>query len=259
MKDLKEERFGEVRKNNQGCEMKIVEYKNANKIKVEFNDKYKTIVSTRYEHFVNGDVTNPYHPSVYGVGISGNKYPIYRNNRNTIEYNAWRGIIQRCYDPLYRSKWKTYEDVKCCTEWLLYDNFYEWIITQENYEKWKSIKRRCVDKDILIKGNKIYCPEACSLVPPRINALFTKADISRGNLPIGVMLNKRDNTYIAEVDDNNKHIYLGKYKNQRDAFEVYKEAKEKIIKRIAEEEYSAGRISNNCYEAMMSYKVDYDD
>lgn len=256
---LKNERLGQIRVNNNGCEMQLIEYKNANKIKVRFNDKYKAVVSTKYEHFDAGRVINPYYPSVYNTGISGNKYPIYTNNSNTKEYTAWRGIIQRCYDPLYKSKWITYNDVKCSDEWILYDNFYEWIISQENYEKWKCINRGCVDKDILFKGNKIYSSDTCTLVSPRINALFTKANSLRGNLPIGVMIDKKNGMYVAAVENNNKNIRLGRFKTIEEAFNVYKTEKEKIIQRVAKEEYELGNITKKCYEAMMNYEVEITD
>lgn len=37
-----------------------------------------------------------------------------------------------------------------------------------------------LDKDILNKGNKVYCPENCIFVPRRINNLFTKSNRVRG-------------------------------------------------------------------------------
>ena len=46
-----------------------------------------------------------------------------------------------------------------------------------------------IDKDILYKGNKIYCPEKCIFVPFSINSLFTKRQNRRGDYPIGVCKN----------------------------------------------------------------------
>ena len=70
------QRLGETRCNKQGSLMKIIEYKSSHDIIVEFQDKYRGRVHTAYSHFVSGRVRNPYHPSVYGVGMTGNKYSI---------------------------------------------------------------------------------------------------------------------------------------------------------------------------------------
>ena len=45
-----------------------------------------------------------------------------------------------------------------CEEWKHFSNFKKWF--DENY-----IEGFDIDKDILIKGNKVYSPEACSFVP----------------------------------------------------------------------------------------------
>jgi hypothetical protein len=65
-----------------------------------------------------------------------------------------------------------YKNVSCCKEWFLYDNFYEWLHKQENFEIWKNMPRSALDKDILVKGNKVYGPDTCCLVPNYVNSLF---------------------------------------------------------------------------------------
>ena len=71
MAKLNKERVGERFKTNEGCEVVIVEYNNANDLLVEFQDKYKAIVPNTYQHCKNGGIKNPYHPSVFGVGYMG--------------------------------------------------------------------------------------------------------------------------------------------------------------------------------------------
>ena len=44
----------------------------------------------------------------------------------------------------------------------------------------------CLDKDLILFGNKIYSPETCIFVPPRVNSFFhVKSENLRG-LPHGV-------------------------------------------------------------------------
>lgn len=191
-----------------------------------------------------------------GVGIVGNKYQSRINYEITREYALWSFILYRCYQD---KRALSYKDVIVCDEWLYYENFYEWLHSQENFDKWISSERKSwdIDKDILVKGNKIYSPETCCLVPKRVNELFIKRTDYRGNLPIGVIWSK--NKFIAQCHNNNQQIYLGSYNTDKEAFMAYKECKEAIIKQIAQEEYNKGNITKKCYEAMISYQVEITD
>lgn len=53
------DRIGQSKINRQDCKMTIVEYKNSNKIVVEFDDENKTRVNTTYYRFSHGEVRNP--------------------------------------------------------------------------------------------------------------------------------------------------------------------------------------------------------
>lgn len=265
MKFKGEQRLGEEGINNQGCLMKIVVYNNANDIIVEFCDKYKARVCTGYGNFKKGNVKNPYYPDVYGVGILGEKYPSKINYKNTKEYIIWRSMLMRCFDEKYRKKQLAYEDVCCCEEWLFYENFYEWLHGQENFDKWEDGEMFAIDKDILVKENRVYSPATCLLVPKNVNSLFIKQNRKRGELPIGV-------SYCKEKDYKQYRAYvsmrvlgkrfaktIGYYDTPEKAFYAYKQYKEKIIKQLAQEEYDKGNITKRCYEAMMNYKVEIDD
>lgn len=251
----RKDRLGEENLNYQNCLMKIIEYNNANDIVVEFQDKYKIRVHTTYSHFLSGCVKNPYYPSVYGVGMVGVKYPLQKK-----EYEAWHDMLKRCFNKNIKEKYATYKEVTCCDEWLLYENFYEWLHNQDNFDKWLNEKNWCLDKDILIKGNKIYSPETCCLVPNDVNVLFTKRDNCRGDLPIGVI--KQGNKFRVECNnpfDSSHDTYLCMCSTPKEAFNVYKEYKEKIIKQVAELEYNNDNITKRCYEAMMNYQVEITD
>lgn len=200
----KKEREGELHINNQGCLMKIIKYNNFKDVDIEFQDEYRTIVNCQYHHVIDGTVKNPYYPTVCGVGILGNKHKTtLLNGRRTKEYEAWRSILQRSFDDGYKNKKPTYKDVTCCDEWLLFDNFYEWIHSQSNFDKWFNDNSWHIDKDILLKGNKIYSPNFCVLVPQHVNSLFIKDNADRGNLPIGVQKQEYRNRYLAQCHDNN--------------------------------------------------------
>lgn len=252
--------------NCQNCLMKIVEYNNYHDIIVEFQDEHKAKVHTQYNNFKRGQVKNPYYPSIFNVGIIGNKYPINTKDANNKfiklkEYNTWIGILERCYSEKYRSSHSTYKDVIVCNEWLFYENFYEWLHSQENFDKWLNEKKWDIDKDILVKGNNIYSPDTCCLVPQNVNVLFTKCDKSRNALlPIGVYRHNEKFRAICQNPFKNKSKHIGMYETLESAFySGYKPYKESIIKQVAEIEYIKGNITRKCYEAMMKYEVEITD
>lgn len=255
------ERLGEEKLNKQGCLMKIIKYNSATDIIVEFQDEYKAKVHTQYSSFKRNNVKNPYYPTVYGVGITGNKYLTWSNDRHTKEYDAWRNMLARCFDEKIKEKYPTYQDAICCDEWLLYENFYEWLHEQENFDKWHDSESWHLDKDVLIKGNKIYSPETCLLVPYNVNKLFLKNDKDRGGCPIGINKDRKGYGYIARCMNplTGERDYIGYYINIEEAFMAYKIYKEKIIKEIAQIEFDKGNITKQCYDAMMKYEVEITD
>ena len=254
MEDIIKKRLGEENINHQGCLMKIVKYNKATDIFVEFQDQYKTVVHTQYSNFKQGNVRNIFYPNVYGVGITGNKY-----STRTKEYKLWINMMARCFDKKEKDKHPTYQNATCCEEWLYYPNFYEWLHSQENFEKWLNGYRWNVDKDILVKRNKIYSPETCCLVPQNVNTLFVKKDENRGVLPIGVTIcndgfkARCQNPITKQRDD------LGNYSTPTQAFLVYKNHKENLIKEVAQLEFNNGNITEACYNAMMNYVVEITD
>ena len=256
------ERLGEERLNNQGCLMKIVEYVEALNITVEFQDKYNARIKSRYDDFIKGNIKNPYHPSVCGVGMIGVKYPATINGVITKEYNAWKHMLDRCYNDKIKNKYPSYENTICCDEWLLYENFYNWLHSQENFDKWLNGKRWALDKDILIKGNKVYSPETCCLVPQNVNVLFTKREAARGDLPIGVSLSSDKTYYVVQFSNplkNKTSKYADKCYTINGAFLSYKKLKEQTIKTVAQIEFLQGNITRRCYNAMMNYEVEITD
>lgn len=113
-----------------------------------------------------------------------------------------------------------------------------------------------LDKDVLIKGNKAYSPDACCFVSSEINNLFIKSDSKRGEYPIGVTKVK-GGKYRAQIVKNNKVVYLGTFKTIEEAFQVYKTAKEQYIKEIADKYKNL--IDKKVYQALINYKVEITD
>lgn len=200
-----------------------------------------------------------------GRGVNDWNQSTYIKGKPIREYELWSGMIKRCFSLKYKESRKTYTDVSCCDEWLSMTKFIIDVSGLENYNRWLS-GGWCLDKDILIKGNKKYSIDTCCFVPKEINSLFTKSNSLRGELPIGVQKidyskyhkNMKSNVaYRVQLWLNGKRRTLGHYQTVSDAFNAYKQAKELEIKRVAEK--WKGLISENVYLAMVNYTVDICD
>lgn len=249
------DRTGETFVNREGCVGKIVKYKNAREVYVLFENCIEPIKTT-YAQCKNGEVKNPYHLSVANKGYLGQGiYKVSEKGKLTEHYRHWNNMMQRCYNTTIQEKYQTYEKCEVCEEWHNFQNFARWY--EDNSYKIEG-EQMCLDKDILAKGNKVYSPETCVLVPQTINKLFIKSEKTRGKYPLGVVYHKPSKKYTPSCSIKGKgKIYLGIYDTVLQAFEVYKEFKEQYIKEVAEE--YKDKIPQKLYEAMYSYKIEITD
>ena len=246
-------RIGETKSNNFGSEMVIVGYRNNKDIDVYFPQYDWTFYHNTYRCFQQGKIKCPYESRVYHTGYLGEgRHKGSENGKETKVYSVWKGILQRCYDEKSLKKYPTYKDCEVCEEWHNFQNFAKWY--EKNYYEIDG-ERMCVDKDILCKGNKVYSPTTCVFVPNRINGLFVKCNSKRGNYPVGVC--KGRSGYETYCSDGVKRRNLGIYNTPYEAFSVYKEFKEKLIKQVADE--YKGLIPIELYDAMYQYEIDIDD
>lgn len=187
------------------------------------------------------------HPLSYGKGIND-----VANVWNYCQkaFQVWRSMLVRCYNEKYQKKEPTYIGCTVCEEWLRFSNFLKWF--EDNY-----IEGFQLDKDIIHKGNKIYSPQNCAFVPLELNYLLLKRQALRGNMPIGVKYDKRRNYYSASIHYDGKYHFIGYAKSPEEAFLLYKEAKEKRIKEMANK--YMGVIDIRVYNALMNYQVEITD
>lgn len=134
--------------------------------------------------------------------------------------SAWKHMIERCYNYEKNIRNKSYADCEVCREWLDKEVYRLW--DDANRYKIKSGSTLELDKDILVKGNRLYSPERCLLVPKYINSYFNSLRIERKyNLPVGVSL--IDGKYVAKATINmeGKAKYLGYYDTPSEAHEAW--------------------------------------
>ena len=244
---------GKVCKSNLSGDFKILKYNDSANVEIQFlKTGYETTVELG--NIRSGKVKDPYVPSVFGVGITGTKYPITINGVITKEYELWKNMLQRCYSDAYRNKRPTYEGCKVSDSFKSYEYFYEWCNSQFGFNN----KDWHLDKDLLVKGNKVYSESTCVFIPAEVNALLTKCTNSRGEHLIGVYWCKRDKAFVARVNKSKGGSeYLGLFNTEIEAFKAYKKAKESFVKEQANKWKS--QIDPRAYNALMNYKVSTDD
>lgn len=253
------DRTGEEGYNKFGSKMVIKEYRNNMDIDVYFPEYDWTFKHAQYSKFKNGNIKCPYEPRYFGKGYLGEgKYKVSENGKIKEEYKTWYHMLERCYDPKLHERYSSYKTCEVEDYLLNFQNMGEWI--ENNYYKVPGEKMH-LDKDILCKGNKVYSRETCIFVPQRINKLFTKSDKSRGKDPIGIIELPEGDYQVYCKNGYGKQIHLGIYSTKEEAFNTYKQYKEKVIKEVINS--YKGKIPEPQYtklrEAMYNYKVEIDD
>ena len=248
------DRVGEINYNKFGSKMEIIAYRGANDIDVYF-EEYNWVCNNTWNNFKKGGIVCPYERRTCSVGFIGEgKYKPKENNKPTKVYSYWHHMMNRCY--LFHEHNITYTDCLVDESWHNLQNYGKWF--DDNYYEIEG-EKMCLDKDILVKDNKIYSPSTCIFVPERINTLFCKSKKSRGDLPIGVRWNKSKGKFETNISIDNKQTYLGSFNTMEEAFQCYKTFKENYIKQVADDYYSKGLIPKKLYDAMYRYEVEITD
>lgn len=194
------------------------------------------------------DAINKELPCYLGVGC-------YDSSNAKEAWSRWYKMHERCYSAKDKHK-VNYGDSAVSEDWWCF----------QNYAGWYYSNNRCgdiehhVDKDILIKGNKFYSENTCTIVPLEINLLLTSRKNCRGKYPIGVYYKRQNNKFCVQCSDGSKsgkQTYLGLYSSIEEAFLVYKEFKEGVIKRLSDEyKYYLDPLT---YIKLQNYEITMED
>ena len=177
---------GKVCKSKSSGDFKILKYNNVRNVEIQFiNTGYRKVAEMKEVR--NGGIKDPYAPSVYGFGVLGTKYLASINGVQTKEYKLWCCMLVRCYSDSFKKKQPTYEGCEVSENFKSYEYFYEWCNKQIGFGN----KDWHLDKDLLIKGNKVYSENTCVFLPKEVNSLLTKREALRGENLIGVSWSKQ--------------------------------------------------------------------
>ena len=162
----------------------------------------------------------PSNTLVENMGLNNSPFvvqPTILNKRVTHPaYSVWHGMLKRSFNLDFKNRRPTYLDVTCCDEWLLFTNFAKWF--KDNY-----IEGYHLDKDLLIRNNKVYGPNTCIFITQELNLFLTLRDSCRGNLPLGVTLHK--GRFRSQINNGKSHKYLGRFNTPEEAHRTWQKAK----------------------------------
>jgi hypothetical protein len=216
-------------------------------------DDLGRVFEVGYGFLKRGNFRYPYHRTVAGVGYYGVGPYVAKSggDRHTEEYENWNSMMKRCYSS--SKHMVSYHDKSVCEEWHNFQNFAEWATKQIGFNKGFQL-----DKDLIVKGNLVYGPDACSYLPREINSFIKRKRLN--NLPLGVdIAYNYDGTpyFRSQAREDGKNICLGRFYNVEDAFMAYKAHKESQAKKLAEK--WKDQIDKRAYAALMNYTVEITD
>ena len=179
---------------------------------------------------------------VYGIGVNDLGYPVHVREwvtndrgervRKTVfrcpYYEVWREMLRRCYSKKYQERYPSYVGTIVCNEWVSATAFRKWMEKQD----WEG---KCLDKDIIAPGSKLYSPETCAFVLQSTNNFVLASDASRGEWPIGVSLHEQTGKYHAQCRNpfKGEKDYSDYFSTPEQAHEAWRKCKHDLAQRVA--------------------------
>lgn len=230
--------------NTSGGLCKIIKYNKAHDVVVEFENGY--VGSFQLRKILNGNVRNPYHENFKLVGVG-----VCDISTKGLErlHNVWSGVV---YRTTGRVETTTYKDAKICDSWLVFSNFVKDLEGMVGFKHGNDFDWH-LDKDLLIKGNKLYSKETCCLVPREVNNLLINSKKDCSISKQGVHWSNSKNRFVAQLSTSEGRKFLGHFKDEQSAYDAYKKAKESHVKLVANK--YKGVIDHRVYENLMSWEL----
>ncbi len=151
---------GSVHSTKNNGDFEIVKYLSSTNVLVKFLDTgFES--KFRADKIRSGNIKDRLKPVLYSIGYVGNgKNKTSTNGRLTEAYQCWAAMLKRCYCKKYQKENKTYIGCSVDPKWHNFQNFADWYVKNAPL----NLKGYHLDKDILIKGNKVYSDKACKFV-----------------------------------------------------------------------------------------------
>lgn len=141
-------------------------------------------------------------------------------------YCAWDRMLSRCYDDKVHENHPTYKDCTVCDDWLAFSKFKTWMEQRD----WQG---KHLDKDILVKGNKVYSPDTCVFVTRDVNAFMVDRKDSSRSLPQGVRERYKGRFIASCKAFKSKSVDIGIFDTAEEAGDAYIKYKQQLAVHLA--------------------------
>lgn len=149
-------------------------------------------------------------------------------------YRTWINMLKRCYSAKEQQRCPTYYGCSVSEDWLVFTNFKNWMELQ-NYQG------KHLDKDILVRGNKVYSKDTCVFVDSKVNTFLLDCGATRGEYLIGACLHKPSGKFVSHCCNpfTKKMEYLGLFISEQGAHEAWLKRKLELAHMLASEQTDA--------------------
>lgn len=211
---------------------------NCRKIIVEINST-RYISTFRFYDVRAGEIKDKLLPKHFGVGFIGNGPYIERHPA----YSHWVGMLTRVYGV---DRFSCYDGCSIHEQWHDFQNFAKWFNHQVYQKGWH------LDKDLINRDCKLYSPDTCVFLPPKLN-YFVRVPSSRTtDLPRGVKrAGKRFVAYCRDIHGN--PVLVGSFADPATAHLAYMRFKKSVATDFAEAYKEI--VADTAYQALLNYKV----
>ncbi|AUR94226.1 hypothetical protein NVP1193O_095 [Vibrio phage 1.193.O._10N.286.52.C6] len=224
-----------------GNSVEVLDKLKGNNYLVKFEDSPP--FSAQPKEIKTGAIKNRNIFSVLGVGRIGyGEFPAKVGSKNTKAYDAWRGILRRCYDPAFKC-YPRYGGRGITMEkgWLCFQSFAKWYY-ESFADKPTHLTSFDIDKDL--RGGMSYSEHNCTLLPYKLNNFIQVQDSMVGDM--GYVKNYRNpyNRITTTISLLGKQIYIHAFLSQAEANEYYDIAKRYVSTLVADKYLELGLISD---------------
>ena len=241
---------GKLFQTNNFGEVMVLKYINKSKVVIKFTTT-GSIREVRAEHLKTGNIKDYTLGTVFGVGVLGEGFQ--RADSSSLTYKIWVSMLQRCYLAT-ADKYSSYVMCSVSETFKHYPTFKTWCETQVGFGSVDSNgKQFQLDKDIILRGNKLYSEDTCCFVPQEINNCILLNTTVRGECPVGVRYRQDRGTYQAYCSEFGKRVHLGTFSSETEAFYAYKNYKENYIQNIALK--WEGKVDNRVYNSLLNWSI----
>ena len=116
---------------------------------------------------------------ICGVGINDVDAPTWwiENGKRVYcpIYRCWNRMLERGHSIREKTRHPNYQEVTVDPVWHRLSKFTEWLDTQPQ-ANWRELS---LDKDLLVKGNKVYGPDTCCFLTHAENNVFRSQTSSK--------------------------------------------------------------------------------